>query len=266
MLDEVDELLGMFDDDDPSDSVEELRSVRDTFARLRSDESREKAERDADVGRLDRDARHIAEQIMARHADTPERLGTFPPELLDRKAAGYYNRARDQLIALGFEHLGDVEPLNHSESSGQRVMIRVMRAADRLSMAVIWRLAGPFSVVEAVELESMLEDRSILLTNNTGATNPFAAPPLIAQQSLPQDCPLSLLVETHGRRLQSSHGAAMPIADMDGVVAVQERQRVIKRDHARQQGWISEPELRGLLGGSYRELGPRVQALLKGMH
>lgn len=266
MLEGVDDLLAMLGNMGQSDGAEELRSVRDTFARLRSDEAREKSKRDSDVDRPDRDALHIAEQIVARHADTPERLGTFPPELLDRKAAKYYNKARDQLMALGFEHLGDVEPLNHSESSGNRVMIRVMRAPDTLTIAAVWSLRGPSSVVEAVELESVLEDHSIVLTNNTGAANPFAAPPLIAQESLPQNCSLSLLVETHVRRLQCSPIAAIPIADMGGVVALQERQRVIKRDHARQQGWISESELRGLLCASYRELGPRVQALLKSMH
>ncbi len=265
MLEGVDEILAMLGEVGQADGAEELRSVRDTFARLRSDEARQRSEREADVDRPDRDALHIAQQIVARHANTPERLEAFPQELLDRKAAKYYNRVRDQLIALGFEHLGDVEPLNHSETTGQRVMIRIMRAPDKRTIAALWRLAGPFSVVEAVELESLLADQSIVLTNNTGAANPFAAPPLIDQESLPQDCPLPLLVETHGRRLQGSATAAVPIADMDSVVALQERQRLIKRDHARQQGWISEPELRGLLGASYRELGPRVQALLKDM-
>lgn len=266
MLESVDELLAALGGmGEPDEGTEELRSVRDTFARLRSDEVREKAERDADVGRLERDAQKIAQQIIARHVDTPERLAPFPVELLDRKARKYYDQARGQLIALGFESMGDVEPLNYTESSGQRVMIRIMRAPDRQTIAAVWRLVGPFSVVEAVELESLLEDGSILLTNNTGAANPFAAPPKIAQESLPQGCSLLLLVETHSRRLQASPLAAVLIADMDGVLALQEQQRVIKREHSRAQGWISEPELRGLLGASYRELGPRVLELLKEM-
>lgn len=266
MLEDVESLLATLGDGGQLDGAEELRSVRDTFERLRSDESREKAERNADVGRLERDAKHIAQQIVARHVDTPERLASFPVERLDRKARKYYDQARDQLIALGFEHMGDAEPLNHSESTGNRVMIRVMRAADRLTIAAVWRLAGPFSVIEAVELESLLEDHSVLLSNNTGAANPFAAPPKIAQQSLPQGCLMSLLVDTHARRLRDNAIAAVPILDMDDVVELQEQQRLIKREHAREQGWVSDAELRGLLGGSYRELAPRVRELLQEMH
>lgn len=266
MLEGVDDLLAMFEQMGQSDGAEELRSVRDTFGRLLSQEAEERAEREGDVGRVDRDAQSVAEQIMARHPDKPERLGPYPLELLDRKAAKFYDKARDKLIALGFEHMGDVEPLNHSEMSGMRVMVRMLRSPDKRTVAAVWRLAGPFSVVEAVELESLLEDHSIVLTNNTGAANPFAAPPLIAQESLPQDCTLPFLVETHMNRLQNAPSATVPIRDMEGVVALQERQRVIKRDHAREQGWISDAELRGLLGGSYRELGPRVQALLREMH
>jgi len=265
MLGSMDELLGLQGEGEASDIFDELRSVRDTFARLHSDEVREKSMRSTDAGALDHDARNVAEQIVARHPDTPERLEPFPIAQVDRKAAKYYDKVRDQLLALGFEHLGDVESLNHRERSGQHIMIRIMRAPDALTIVAVWRLEGAFGAVDGVELESLLADGSIVLTNNTGAANPFAAPPLIAQQSLPQDCTLPLLVETHMRRLQDVPIAAMPIVDMEGVVALQERQRVINRDHARQQGWINEAELRGLLGASYRELGPRVQALLKNM-
>lgn len=256
-------LLATLEEMGQPDGAAEVRQMFDTLERLRSQEAEGQAERDADPGWLDREARNIAEQIMKRHSNQPERLGVFPLELLDRKAAKFYDKKRDQLLALGFEHLADAEDLNYRERTGTRVMLRLMLAPDQLTVAVVWRLVGPGSVVDAVELESMLEDQSIMMTHNLGSSNPFDTPPLIARQSLPQDCPLPLLIEAHRNRLQHAHANAVPIHDLEGVTALQERQRVIKSDHAREQGWISEAELRGLLGASYRELAPAVRAWLR---
>ncbi|HPF72468.1 MAG TPA: SMI1/KNR4 family protein [Xanthomonadaceae bacterium] len=263
MMGDMEGLMALLGEMGRGEQVEELRDMLDTFARLKEDGEAEQAERDADPDRLERDARSIAEQIMRRHPDQPERHGPFPLELLDEEAARYYDGSRDQLVALGFDVLGDIEPLNHSETSGKRVMIRLLRSPDRKTIAAVWRLVGAFSVVEAVELESWLEDDSLLLTNNTGAANPFEAPPQVKQQSLPQGCAIDLLVDAHAQRLDDDAHAGRQIGGLDDVLAMQEHQRLIKREHARQNGWVSDAELRGLLGASYRDLAPRVQAILR---
>jgi cell wall assembly regulator SMI1 len=263
MLQSIDDLLALVGgaDGELPEALKEMVGLRDQFAQLMQAERSEKAERAAAPSRLDVDAARIAEQLAQRHRDLPERYVAFDPPLADKKALRHYDRAQAALEALGYRLLADVEPLRNTEMSGQRVLLRLLLSADQAVVAAVWRVANAFTAVEAIELESWLEDGSVLLTGNTGSANPFEAPTGILQECLPQGTNAKQLEDVHRRRLGAR--AARPLPDMAAVTALQEAQRQLKREHARRAGWVSESELRGLLGASYAELAPRVRAELQ---
>lgn len=262
-LESLRDLLAGLDDNDVGAELramlEQIGSAHDDLVEL---EREERAALDAEPGSTDRRAREVAEQLARMHADTSERFAAFDLDRLDTKARKYYERAQTALEKLGYRLLGDVEPLRNTEVTGNSVLMRVMLSEDAHTCAAIWRLAGPFMTYEVIELESMLADGRVLITNNTGASNPVDQPPGIQVEALPLGTAAAKLAAIHQGRLQDAKAQANPIADLDAVLAVQERQRLIKREHARKNGWISDSELRSMLGGSYRELAPRVREIL----
>jgi cell wall assembly regulator SMI1 len=263
MLGSLDEMLAGFAemlDGKESKALGELRELREAFAGIMDKEAAERAVLEADPDSTARRAREVAESILKLHADTPERFAPFDAATLDGKARRWYDGARDALLALGFEGATDVEPLRNTEMSGKRVLLRVLFSADRRTCAALYRIQGPFMAVEVVECESVLEDGRILMTNNTGTSNPFAQPENIQPLALPLGMKPGDVLKAHLDRLAGQAVRAIP--DMDAVLALQERQRVIKREAARARGWVSDAELRSMLGGSYRELAPAVRAEL----
>jgi cell wall assembly regulator SMI1 len=259
MLETMQSLLGDLGDDEDSRSLKAMLSkITDTAADLQAQEAAEREALDAEPDSTLRRARQVARELARMHADTPERFAAFDPAELDDADLRYHDSTRQTLEALGYRWLADVEPLRNTEASGQRVMVRTMLAADGHSLAAIWRLVGPFSAVEAVDLESSLDDGTILITNNTGAANPFDPPPQIDQHCLPIGTPVGHLHAAHQQRLRNA-GQARMLADLDDVLAVQEQMRQLKRRHAASRGWVSDAELRSMLGGSYDELAGQIR-------
>ena len=124
---------------------------------------------------------------------------------------------------------------------------------------MLWRLVGPAQVYATVELETAAGER-ILITNDSGSSNPIAQPGQIEVSSLPLGAGAAAVVKAHALRTRGLSPGA--IRTLDDVLRLQERQARIKRDAARARGWVSEAELRGLLGGSYDELAAEVRVQL----
>jgi cell wall assembly regulator SMI1 len=244
------------------DMGKELTELRDALASMieQDEENREKVE--ANPGLIDDEAEAVAQQLARQHVDTPERFAPFPDADIDRPTRRWLDGAQREFEALGFRCLGTVEPVRNTEVNGQCVPLRVLVSNDERTVAAAWRLQGPFQAYEVVDLESELEDGRILITNNTGAANPFAPPPGLEQMALPLGTALPALFDAHRRRLDAAGSAARAQPDLDAVLAVQEKQRVLKREHARAEGWVSEGDLRNLLGSAYPVLGARVRARL----
>lgn len=240
-----------------------LGELRDALAGLIERDAQTQAFIDADPNLVDIEAENVAQQIVRQLADTPERFGPFADAEIDGPTRIWLNQAQSELQALGFRVLGTVEPLRNTETVGQRVPIRALVDETSHSFAAAWRVQGPFQICEVVDLESELLDGRILITNNSGAANPFETPPGVEQLALPLATPIPQLYETHRRRLQTAGSPACLIPDLDAALALQEKQRLRKREHARSQGWISDAELRSLLGGAYQILGDRVRARLE---
>ena len=262
LLDTWQDTAALISELDPDSSllseVTEARGVIDELNE-RAEQACEEPGAGPDVGEH---ARSIAQKLAKLHADTPERYAPFDADELDRDARAFYNAAITALERLGYELCADLEPLHNTEQSGTRTMVRVALSPDRLTAAAMWRLAGPDSCYEATELESVLADGSVVRTNDLGTANPFEQPPQITQLSLPPDTDAATLVTVHGERLARLASPAVALPDLGAVIAAQEHQRVIKREFRRSLGWVTETELRGLLGDSFDVLEDLVRAEL----
>lgn len=242
--------------------MDEIGALRDAFAQLVDDGHKAQQQMDADPDMIEREAEEIAQQLARQHLDTPERFAPYPADELDGPTKRWLQQARRELEAFGFHHLATVEPLRNTEVSGQRVALDVLLGDGGRCVAAVWRLQAPQAVYEVVDFESELGDGRILVTNNSGAANPFQPPPLIEQLALPLGTDIANLRAAHARRVAAAASPAQRLPDLDAVLALQERQRQIKREHARGLGWISDGDLRGLLGGAHALLGARVRARL----
>lgn len=260
MLESMDELLAGFKEmmgGKDSDPLTELKELREALAGLVDQQAQAQAELDAEPDSVRRRARVVADNLARMHADTPERFAPFDAAGLDGAARHWYDGARDALVAQGFELLADVEPVRNTEINGSRVLMRLMLSADRRTVAAVWRVDHPMGAYEVVDLESELDDGRVLITNNAGTANPFTQPDAIETLSLARGTTMSELLAAHLPRLSGQPARTLP--DLDAVVDLQERQRVLKREAARARGWVSDSELRSMLGASYRELAPVVR-------
>jgi hypothetical protein len=244
--------------------LDALRDCAPAEVRQALAELEESAEQTGDASAAGSDeqrehARGIARKLAELHADIPERYAPFDPNELDRQARVFYDSALAVLERLGYELCADVEPLRNTEQSGTRTLVRLALAPDRLTAAAIWRLAGPHSCYEVTELESVLADGSVVRTNDLGTTNPFEQPSQIMQLSLPPGTDAATLVAVHRERLAEGGERPVELPGLDAVIAAQEHQRVIKREFARSRGWVTDTELRGLLGASFDDLADLVR-------
>lgn len=264
-LDETIQALREFDRVPGQDSEldRELIELRETMASMLQDQAEQQALLDEHPEQIDDAVEEVARTLANMHDDEPERLAPFPDAEIDADSRRWLDRAERELGAQGFRALGTVELVRHTRVNGQRVPIRVLVSADERTMAAAWRLEGLFQAMEVVDLESQLVDGRILITNNTGTADPFAPPTGVEKVELPLKTGLNKLWEVHAERLTDLD--ARPLPDLQAAEALQEALRLKKREDARAKGWVSDAELRGLLGGAYEELADQVRARLSRM-
>jgi cell wall assembly regulator SMI1 len=247
-------------DDDAAKALSKLSKLTDHLDGSIKKEKRKREQALEETDSPNDPAKHIAQQILGRFGKNSGRYTDFNLRQLSADDRRYYDRVEKTLETLGFQKLADVESLDTTEQLNHSVLLRIMSSADQLTIAVVWR----FSSIAAIELESEEAangelPRQQYLTNNTGASNPFAPPALIAQLSLPANCKPELLVQQHQTRI----GAATALHRFDSIESVYAmfaRAHAIKINHARANNWVSDNELKQMLSGAYNELAPQVRA------
>lgn len=211
---------------------------------------------------LDRQALEIAHQLLPAVEYPTEIFAPFGelPPLIDAQASKFYQAAFLSLEKLGFTQLADLEPCTATRRLGKRVLMRLMLNVSHCAIACIWRLNADR---EAIEIESHANDGHVWITNNTAGQNPFSPPPAITLLQLPSSTPAKTLWAAHQTQLQAlAPSTLVAMHSVDDVTALFEHQNQIKRSHAKANGWISDGELKALLGVSYPVLADRVRQAL----
>lgn len=225
----------------------------------------------------------IAWQIrqMAQEAQ-PEYAPVDPsgfPGHQRRFAAGMHR----QLVRAGFAKLGDYDPVHLSAPLARKQMVTIYVRADGRTTAAVFSIKPPWSGFRAwlalfvkgrhrpanvVELETAFSDGTVVSTSNAGATNPFGQGPRFLQEKLATATAPAAILERHEARVDeyaAAHPAAsvIEIRTIEEVTAQQARQVAAKNAYRRSIGFVSDEELRAVMGEQYDRVAPKVREKLR---
>ncbi|HSW14474.1 MAG TPA: hypothetical protein VLI06_16625, partial [Solimonas sp.] len=190
-------------------------------------------------------------------------------------------RAQHELSALGFEGLGDYEPLHLSALLSEPTLLRCYRSQDgsicaaSYSVRPLWpgwiawlvlKLKGLYQQAAIIDLETRFSDGHFLVTTNTGGIDPLGTGPRVDTESMPLATPAAALFERHGLRrdvyLREHPGVrAVTMMDMDAVIETQDALIHAKNAWRRSVGYVTDAELQQLLG-ERQDLAGKVRAQL----
>lgn len=195
---------------------------------------------------------------------------------VDRK---WYEKASDELISLGFQPLGDFEPLHLTRSLGKRLLVRLLADSRRRTLAALCQRARPqFAAVKSwparllktssrssqIELETEMADGKFIVTTNTRGLDALAFPPQLDVVRMQGKTALSDLCSVHSERVREYKTAHSPMVEVcmrntRQAFELQERRRALTVKFCVGGGGLSGIELKSLLGSRYAALGAQVR-------
>jgi len=208
----------------------------------------------------------------------PTQVGEYPAH--QRRFAA---SAGKQLAKLGFEKLGDYDPRHLSVTLARKQMLSIYSRADGHATAAVFSIKpkwpgflgwlvmlvkGQYKTADIVELETAFSDGTVISTNNAGGINPYGQGPHFLQEKLPAGSAPAAIVGRHEARVKE-HAAAHPnrtirtIRTIEEVSAQQAEQVLAKNAYRRSIGFVSEEELRSMMGEQYDKFAPKVREKLK---
>ena len=226
-------------------------------------------------------ATNIAQQILnVAHEPAPQL------EAVDAAAYPSYQRkfvdsATREIAALGLRHVGDAEAKGMFLILGQRVLLRFFAddsgeiGVASFAMKPKWPglvgflfllLTGKWKVTRMVECVSQFDDGTHLSTQLDNPS-PFEYGGRIDIERMPRNTTLRDLVARHIARVAQfklAHPAnvAMVADDIEGMDRRWCEGQRVKRDYRKSIGYITEQELKHMLGGHHARFGDKVKTQL----
>lgn len=219
---------------------------------------------------------NVAQEIVANATEAPADYTSVDPTEFPKAARQYNARVGTKLADLGFHALGDFEPRGLRQQMGRAVLVSIFVSEDHTVAAACYRvtplrpawwlwliqcLLGQYKSSEVVEFESVTDEGNYIITNNTAQINVFSAPikgvDLLAMES---KAGLAEVLRVHNTRLAGCQ--LLSLGDTEALFAEQERLRQIKVEHRQSIGYVTEEELKKLLGKHYDGLAERVKKYL----
>jgi tetratricopeptide (TPR) repeat protein len=226
-------------------------------------------------------ATSIAQQILNQACEPPPELVSVDPGGYPAYQRKFADRTAREMEDLGMRWVCDGEAKGLFKTLGQHVLLRFFAdAGGETGIAcfalkpkrpnwlgfVILLLSGKWKVTSMVECVTQFDDGTHLSTQHENPS-PFQYGGTIQIEKLPRKTPVKRLVERHMervaeyRRLHPASTAlvATDIAGMDH--RWREGQRV-KSAYRASIGYVTDGELRGLLGRHYDRFGEKVRRQL----
>ncbi|HEY0915480.1 MAG TPA: tetratricopeptide repeat protein [Solimonas sp.] len=222
----------------------------------------------------------IADKLFQLGHQPASQLQPAPAEIFPEFMRRHAVAARQQLAALGFGYLGDFDPRHLAPLLSESTLLRCHLSSEgtvALSFALrpTWpgwlgwlrlRLARQPRSVAVIEFGTEFDDGHFLVTNNSGDANAFGAGPQVGLLSLAPATSAERLFENHVRRCgdylrQHPQADRRAVADLAGLVAMQDRYTQAKNDYRQSIGYVTDEELQRLLGPR-RDLAERVREQL----
>jgi tetratricopeptide (TPR) repeat protein len=224
----------------------------------------------------------IAWQIlqMAQEASPhyePANAAGFPPH-----QQAHERKATKQLAKLGFTKLGDFDPVHLAVTLARKQMLTLYVRDDGEATAaafslkpkwpgfmgwVLMTLKGLYRATNVVEFETSFADGTMISTNNAGDLGAFNYGPTFIQVKLPRGTPAQGIYEVHASRVKA-HAAKHPdvairkLRTFEEVSAQQAEMTKAKNAYRRSIGFVSDEELRRMMGTQYDSLSAKVREKL----
>ncbi|MDM4768729.1 tetratricopeptide repeat protein [Solimonas sp. SE-A11] len=222
----------------------------------------------------------IADKLFQLGHQPASELQPVPAEIFPAFMRRHAAAARQQLAALGFSYLGDFDPRHLAPMLSESTLLRCYLSSEggvALSFALrpAWpgwigwlrlRLARQARSAGVIEFGPEFDDGHFLVTNNGGDANAFGPGPQVGLLSLVPATSAERLFENHVRRCgdylrQHPQAGRRPVADLAGLVAMQDRYAQARNAYRQSIGYATDQELHRLLGPR-RDLAERVRGQL----
>ena len=224
----------------------------------------------------------IAWQIlqMAQEA-SPEYVPT-DPKAYPAHMRSHERKATKKLARLGFTKLGDYDPVHLEATLARKQMLSLYVREDGETSAaafslkpkwpgfmgwLVMFLKGQWRTADVVEFGTVFADGTMVSTNNAGELGAFDYGPSFKQEKMARGTSPARLYERHRARLKAQAGAAPGISirkvrTFDELTAQQAEMTLAKNAYRRSIGYVSDEELRRLMGAQYDQLGGKVREKL----
>ncbi|GGY83367.1 hypothetical protein GCM10011613_30320 [Cellvibrio zantedeschiae] len=234
-------------------------------------------------------ATNIAAQILNVANEPPPNLVAVDPKDFPSYQQKFIARCKRDLEAQGLQHVADAEAEGMRMMLGSRVLLSFYADAEGemgvaafcmkpkkpnplailfLLMTGKWKLVGTlFKVNTLVECVSQFSNGDYLNTQYF-SVSPFEYGPPIYIEKLSPKVSIAGLVARHQERLEDHKLAHPSIVTMQALdlAGMEERWvngQAVKRAYRQSIGYITEPELKQLLGAYYDKFADKVRAKLK---
>lgn len=228
-------------------------------------------------------AQALAHEIYALAHQPPIELRSAHPEDVPRTARRFVTRVAERLEPLGFEALGDFESHPPRSKRARSTLVRLFLSPDEtvnVSAFRLWPahrgrwwliglmgLFGPLRSRGLVEMQSVLTDGRYVVTRNAGRLDPFGSGGAVRINDLPARTPAERVYEYHLEVLaQIRHDTGHQPHRFEGladILATHDAVRIRLNQYRQQIGYVTEAELRQLLGPDYGDLGGPVRRAIE---
>lgn len=226
-------------------------------------------------------AANIAEQILNVAYENPPELVAVDSAEYPAYQRKYVARQRKALEAAGMRHAADAEAAGMTRTLGQRVLLGLHADASGGTGVGVYALApkwpgligflrlfvtGKWKTQRMTECITYFDDGGYLITQYENIS-PFTYGDAIDIERLPRGTSVAALVARHAQRVDAyarAHPRARPVpaTDLAAAEANWRRGQAIKRAYRRSIGYVSDAELRTMLGAHYDRFADKVRSKL----
>ncbi len=208
---------------------------------------------------IEQTARHLKQSTQTAFVPRHE-YRKVEARLFGHLDLGFYDEARDYLVAQGGIWFGDFENLTVKASAiDLRTFIRILTAEDQTiciclyhpkpklwTRLLLW--IARFKLGRTVDCETEFPDGRYLITNNAQEASRLTLPPGFDEQYLPADTSYEVVFQTHQQRLKDFLAAnpGVPPTMMrtaEEVMEMQHRMQAIKAAYRKEVGGVTKDEL-----------------------
>lgn len=227
-------------------------------------------------------AMSLARQVLNVAYEPAPQLEAVDPKGYPKYQRQHCDAAEAAALRLGLKKLADAEARGLFAMLGSHVLLRILvNDGGDIGLAsyamkpkwpgligfLLLLVQGKWKVQRMVECNSAFDDGSAISTQPE-SVSPFEAGGKIRQIKLPKNATIEQIFRAHTQALaefRAANPAARPIVsrDLAGVEARWVAGQKAKAEYRKSIGYVSDRELKAMLGGHYDRLAEKVKAQLR---